>query len=140
MGLSEHWSSILSAIYSAFFWSSNTAQTCPGDRAQVRPRDFCSKTLQGARTKEHDAQASSTSLRPLQRKHRCVQNISRCPDKPNKGTFSDDRRMTEYVEHPYPPSTLHAPQTLILPTKESAVYIRTALTPRTRSWCLTLNQ
>ncbi|GBP54812.1 hypothetical protein EVAR_87885_1 [Eumeta japonica] len=79
------------------------SRTSLGDAAQVRPRDLCSKTLQGARTKEHDTQTSSTSLRPLQRKHRRVQNISRCPDKPNKGAFSDDRRMTEYVEHPCPP-------------------------------------
>ncbi|GBP61488.1 hypothetical protein EVAR_34725_1 [Eumeta japonica] len=70
------------------------SRTCPGDAPQVRPRDLRSKTLQGARTKEHDAQASSTSSRPLQRKHRRVQNTSGCPDKPNKGAFSDDRRMT----------------------------------------------
>ncbi|GBP20188.1 hypothetical protein EVAR_82061_1 [Eumeta japonica] len=102
--------------------------TSPGDAAQVRFRDLCNKTLQDARTKEHDAQASSTSPRPLQRKHRRVQNTSRCPDKPNKGAFSDDRQMTEYVEHPCPPSTSHASQTPILRTKELAVYIRTALT------------
>ncbi|GBP48057.1 hypothetical protein EVAR_85669_1 [Eumeta japonica] len=116
------------------------SRTSPGDAAQVRPRHLCSKTLQGARKKEHDAQAPSTFLRPLQRKHRRVQNTSRCPDKPNKEAFSDDRRMTEYMEHPCPPSTPHAPQTPILRTKELAVCIRTALTPRPRSWCLTLDQ
>ncbi|GBP24553.1 hypothetical protein EVAR_79461_1 [Eumeta japonica] len=87
----------------AFYIFIKQSRTSPGDAAQIRPRDFCSKTLQGARTKEHDAQASNTSSRPLQRKHRRVQNASRYSDEPNKGAFSDDRRMTEYVEHPCPP-------------------------------------
>ncbi|GBP63863.1 hypothetical protein EVAR_39524_1 [Eumeta japonica] len=48
--------------------------------------------------------------------------------------------MTEYVKHPCPPSTPHAPQTPILRTKESSAYIRTAPTPWPLSWCSTLDQ
>ncbi|GBP63861.1 hypothetical protein EVAR_39522_1 [Eumeta japonica] len=55
-------------------------------------------------------------------------------------SFNDDRRMTEYVEHPCSPSTPHAPQTPILRTKESSAYIRTAPTPWLLSWCSALDQ
>ncbi|GBP94303.1 hypothetical protein EVAR_99826_1 [Eumeta japonica] len=50
---------------------------------------------------------------------------------------SDDRARGASIP---PVSPSNAPQTPVLRRKESSAYIRTALTPRPRSWCSALDQ